>query len=53
MVPDCGATISIRRSSCSAATLRSPYSPTCASLDEDKFRWPRVENGVIRLAAPN
>jgi transposase len=21
-------------------------------LDEDKFRWPRVENGVIRLAAP-
>ncbi len=21
-------------------------------LDEDRFRWPRVENGVIRLAAP-
>ncbi|WP_394885818.1 IS66 family insertion sequence element accessory protein TnpB (plasmid) [Mesorhizobium sp. AaZ16] len=21
-------------------------------LDEDKFRWPRVENGVIRLAPP-
>lgn len=21
-------------------------------LDQDKFRWPRVENGVIRLAAP-
>lgn len=21
-------------------------------LDEDKFRWPRVENGVIRLATP-
>lgn len=21
-------------------------------LDDDKFRWPRVENGVIRLAAP-
>jgi len=21
-------------------------------LDEDKFRWPRLENGVIRLAAP-
>ncbi|HET9585745.1 MAG TPA: IS66 family insertion sequence element accessory protein TnpB [Bradyrhizobium sp.] len=21
-------------------------------LDEDKFRWPRVENGVIHLAAP-
>jgi len=21
-------------------------------LDEGKFRWPRVENGVIRLAAP-
>ena len=21
-------------------------------LDEDKFRWPLVENGVIRLAAP-
>jgi transposase len=21
-------------------------------LDEDKFRWPRVANGVIRLAAP-
>lgn len=21
-------------------------------LDEDKFHWPRVENGVIRLAAP-
>ena len=21
-------------------------------LDEDKFRWPKVENGVIRLAAP-
>ena len=20
-------------------------------LDEDKFRWPRVENGVIRLTA--
>ena len=21
-------------------------------LDEDKFHWPRIENGVIRLAAP-
>jgi transposase len=21
-------------------------------LDEDRFRWPRVANGVIRLAAP-
>ena len=21
-------------------------------LDQDKFQWPRVENGVIRLAAP-
>jgi transposase len=21
-------------------------------LDEDKFHWPRIDNGVIRLAAP-